>query len=204
MSDPIEFFFEYVSPYAFIAAKQIEEVGACHGREVIWRPVSLGHIWKTVEATNVGPGAIPQKAEYIMMDSGRSARIAGYRMTAPAVFPTDAKLARLAFYVISAKDKELAKNFADGVFDKYWTKSEEITEISHLTDLTDSLGIVAADMEAAASDPNAKAAMIESTDAALKSGAFGMPWFRVGDQVFWGADRVSHIDKYLEFKARQV
>ncbi len=104
MSDPIEFFFEYVSPYAYIAAKQIEEVGARHGREVIWRPVSLGHVWKAIGATNVGPNSLPEKSKYILMDSGRSARIAGLPMAAPAVFPVDAKLARLAFYAISAID----------------------------------------------------------------------------------------------------
>lgn len=202
MSDPIEFYFEYVSPYAFIAAKQIEEIGARHGREVVWRPVSLGHVWKAVNATNVGPGAIPQKSRYIMMDAGRSARIAGYAMAAPAVFPVDAKLARLAFYAISATDKELAKKFADGVFDKYWAKSEEITDAAHLKDLTDRLGIDAAILDSALTDPAAKAAMIASTEAAVESGAFGMPWFKVGDQVFWGADRVSHIDKYLEFKSK--
>ncbi len=59
-------------------------------------------------------------------------------------------------------------------------------------------------MEGALGNADAKAAMIASTEAALESGAFGMPWFRVGDQVFWGADRVSHIDKYIEFKAKQA
>lgn len=125
-------------------------------------------------------------------------------MAKPAVFPVDAKLARLAFYAISAKDKELGKKFATGVFEKYWAKSEEVTQPDHLKRLVDSLGVDTSVLEAALNDSDAKAAMIASTNAAVESGAFGMPWFRVGDQVFWGADRVLHIDKYLEYKASKA
>jgi len=201
MSDPIEFYIEFVSPYVYVAAKEIEEVGKKHGREVIWRPLSLGHVWKAIGAQNVGPGSIPQKSKYVMMDSARSAKLAGLPMAKPAVFPVDAKLARLAFYRIAAKDAELAKKFAFGVMEKFWAKSEEITEVEHLAPLAESLGIDKSDLEAAMSDADAKTAMIASTNEAVESGAFGMPWFKVGDQVFWGADRVSHIDKYLAFKA---
>ncbi|OUR77478.1 hypothetical protein A9Q83_11040 [Alphaproteobacteria bacterium 46_93_T64] len=199
MSEPIEFFFEYVSPFAYIAAKQIEEVGAKHGREVVWRPIGLGHVWKAIGASN--PTSLPQKSNYIMMDSTRSARLAGIPITQPAVFPVDAKLARLAFYSLAKTDTELAKKFANGVFDIFWAKGEEITTLEHLTDLAAALGLDADVLTAALEDQDAKAAMIESTNAAVESGAFGMPWFKVGEQVFWGADRVSHIDQYLADKA---
>ncbi|MFT6556561.1 2-hydroxychromene-2-carboxylate isomerase [Sneathiella sp.] len=201
MSDVIEFFFEYVSPYAYIAAKQIEEVGKKHGKEVIWRPVSLGHVWKSIGATNVGPGAVSQKAQYLMQDSARFAKMAGLEMSKPAVFPVDAKLARLAFYRLSAQDKDLGKAFAQGIFDKFWAKSEEITEPEHLEDLAKELKVDLSEIAEALTDADAKAAMIASTQAAIDCGAFGMPWFKYGEQVFWGADRIPHIDQYLAFKA---
>ncbi|MEH6404493.1 MAG: 2-hydroxychromene-2-carboxylate isomerase [Sneathiella sp.] len=203
MNDPIEFFFEYVSPYAYIAAKQIEEVGKRQGVEVIWRPLSLGHVWKAIGATNVGPNALPQKSKYILMDAGRSAKLAGLPMAPPAVFPVDAKLARLAFYAVSEKDSEMGKKFAEAVFEKFWAKSEEITELSDLEGIAKDLGIDFSLIEGALTNGDAKAAMIASTEAAVESGAFGMPWFRVGKQVFWGADRISHIDQYLGFKAKK-
>lgn len=197
MSDPIIFYCEVASPYAYIAAHTIEAVGTKHDREVLWRPVSLGHIWKAIGASNVGPAAIPQKAKYLLTDSGRAARMAGLPMAKPAVFPVDAKLARLAFYHLNARDPERAKKFMLGVFDKYWAKSEEITTVENLADL----GIETSELEAALADQDAKAAMIEATNAAVDSGAFGMPWFVVGDQVFWGSDRVPHIDQYLAYKS---
>lgn len=201
MSDPIEFFFEYVSPYAYIAAKQIEEVGKRHGVEVIWRPLSLGHVWKAIGATSVGPNALPQKSQYILMDAGRSAKLAGLPMASPAVFPVDAKLARLAFYAISEVDVALGKKFAEAVFEKFWAKSEEVTDASDLEDIAKDLGIDFSLIEGSLVNADAKAAMIASTEAAVESGAFGMPWFRIGSQVFWGADRIPHIDQYLGFKA---
>lgn len=201
MSDPIIFYCEVVSPYAYIGAHTIEKVAAKHGREVLWRPVSLGHIWKAIGATNVGPAAIPAKARYLLTDSGRAAKMAGLPMAKPAVFPVDAKLVRLAFYRLNARDPDLAKKFMLGVFDKYWAKSEEITTVAHLSGLAGELGIETSELEAALEDGDAKAAMIEATNAAVDSGAFGMPWFVVGDQVFWGSDRVPHIDQYLAFKA---
>ncbi|GLQ07730.1 2-hydroxychromene-2-carboxylate isomerase [Sneathiella chinensis] len=197
MSDPIEFFFEFVSPYAYVAAHQINAVGDKHGREVIWRPLSLGHVWKMIGATNVGPGGLQQKSKYIMMDSARSAKLTGLPMAKPAVFPVDAKLARLTYYRLAEKDPAVARKFALGVFDKFWAHSEEITDVAHLADLMKSLDVDPAELDAALGDDAAKAAMIASTQAAVDCGAFGMPWFRVGDQVFWGADRVAHIDQYL-------
>jgi len=203
MSDPIEFFFEYVSPYAYIAAKQIDEVGKRHGVDVIWRPLSLGHVWKAIGATNVGPTATKQRSQYILMDAGRSAKLAGLPMSPPAVFPVDAKLARLAFYAVSEKDTELGKKFAEAVFEKFWAKSEEVTEVSDLEGIAKDLEIDMSLIEGALINADAKAAVIASTEAAVESGAFGMPWFRVGNQVFWGADRVPHIDQYLSFKAKK-
>jgi 2-hydroxychromene-2-carboxylate isomerase len=201
MTLPIEFFVEFSSPYVYIAANQIDEVAAKHGSDVIWRPMSLGHVWKAIGATNVGPASIPEKMNYINMDSGRSAKMAGLPMAKPAVFPIDAKLARLVFYRINRKDPALAKEFAKGVSRRIWAESKEVTAPEHLIDLAKPLGISESDVRGAADDPDAKAAVIASTTAAVEAGCFGVPWFKVGDQVFWGADRIPQIDQYLAFKA---
>ncbi|WP_169568571.1 2-hydroxychromene-2-carboxylate isomerase [Sneathiella limimaris] len=201
MSLPIEFFIEFSSPYVYIAANQIDEIAAKHGSEVIWRPMSLGHVWKAIGAENVGPSSIPQKMNYINMDSGRSAKLAGLPMAKPAVFPIDAKLARLAFYRINRSNPELAKEFAKGVCRRVWAESKEVTAPEHLIELAKSLGIDESEITEAAEDADAKAEVIAATTAAVECGAFGVPWFKVGDQVFWGADRIAHIDQYLAFKA---
>ena len=203
MTITVEFFVEFSSPYNYIAVNQIDEVATKNGVEAIWRPISLGHVWKSIEANNVGPNSIPQKMDYINMDSGRSAKMAGLPMAKPAVFPVDAKLARLIFYRVSRKNTTLAKEFAKGVSRQLWAESKEITTPEHLMELAKSLGISETDVMAAANDTDAKADVIAATTAAVESGCFGVPWFKVGTQVFWGADRIAHIDQYLAFKTKK-
>ncbi|WP_025899858.1 2-hydroxychromene-2-carboxylate isomerase [Sneathiella glossodoripedis] len=203
MGKAIEFFVEFSSPYNYIAVNQIGEVAQRNGVEAIWRPISLGHVWKAIGAQNVGPASIPQKMNYINMDSSRSARMAGLPMAKPAVFPVDAKLARLVFYRINRSDPEKAKEFARGVSRQLWAESREITAPEHLSELAGSLGVSMDEVIAAADDAEAKSAVISATTDAVESGCFGVPWFKVGEQVFWGADRIAHIDQYLAYKSGQ-
>ncbi len=201
MTDVIEFYFEFNSPFAYIAANTIEDVAAKHGVDVSWRPVSLGHIWKAIGATNVGPAGNPVKLKYQAQDSARFAKLAGLPLTRPSVHPVDAKLARLAFYRLSAKDPELGKTFVKTVFDQFWGRGEDITDVEHLSGVMKEIGESEEELTAALTDDAAKKQVIDYTQAAIDSGAFGMPWFKVGDQVFWGADRIPHIDQYLAYKA---
>lgn len=203
MNIPVEFFIEFSSPYNYIAVNQIEKIAKKNGSEAIWRPISLGHVWNAIEANNVGPNSLPQKTNYINMDSGRSAKIAGLPMAKPAAFPVDAKLARLVFYRVNRNDPAMAKEFAKGVSRLLWAESKEITAPEHLMALAKSLGIAESDVAGAADDADAKADVIAATTAAVESGCFGVPWFKVGEQVFWGADRIAHIDQYLAFKAKK-
>lgn len=201
MTDVIEFYFEFNSPFAYIAAHQIEDVASNHDLSVSWRPVSLGHVWKAIGATNVGPAGNPVKLKYQGQDSARFAKLAGLPLKRPENHPVDAKLARLAFYRLAAKDEALGKKFATAVFDQFWARGEDITGVEQLSDIVKELGVDEAELTASLEDAAAKKQMIEFTQAAIDSGAFGMPWFKVGDQVFWGADRISHIDQYLAYKA---
>lgn len=201
MTNVIEFYFEFNSPFAYIAANAIEDVAAKHGATVSWRPVSLGHVWKAIEAVNVGPAGHPVKLKYQARDSARFAELYGLPLTRPAVHPIDAKLARLAFYRLSVKDEELGKRFVKAAFDKFWGRGEDITTADQLSSVMSEIGESDAELAAALEDQNAKKAVIENTQAAVDSGAFGMPWFKVGDEVFWGADRIPHIDLYLASKA---
>ncbi|MEP3244740.1 MAG: 2-hydroxychromene-2-carboxylate isomerase [Sneathiella sp.] len=200
MTNVIEFYFEFNSPFAYIAAHQIEEVAKKHGMEVSWRPISLGHVWKAIGATNVGPAGNPVKLKYQGKDSARFAKLAGLPLNRPAMHPVDAKLARLAFYRLSAKDPALGKSFVKGVFDQFWGRGEDITTADQLAGVMKNLGQDESELEASLSDNEAKTAMIAFTQEAIDSGAFGMPWFKVGDEVFWGADRIPHIDQYLASK----
>ena len=138
MTARITFYFDFVSPNSYIAARGIDDIAAKHTRAVDWRPVSLFHVWDTIDHYPLGkPKA---KARYLVRDFKRSAEIAGLALTMPKPFPLDADLARRSFYRIAARDPELARAFALAVFDRYWAEGEDISTPQQIAANTAALG----------------------------------------------------------------
>jgi 2-hydroxychromene-2-carboxylate isomerase len=195
MAQPLTFYTEFSSPYAYLAAQTIDEMAARHGRDVLWRPVSLGHVFQAIGYT---ADMVPKvKREHSRVDVARCARLSDVPFVRPESFPADAKLARLVFYRLDRRDPDLARRFAFGVFYKFWGEGHDICEPETLVGLGAGLRINAEEIEAAADDAEAKAAMIQHTNAAIESGCFGMPWIVVDGETFWGHDRLDYIDRYL-------
>lgn len=199
MADPIVFYWDFPSPYAYIGANQIEAVAAKHGRNVDWRPVSIGHLWKAIPDRTPFPKI---KMDYMMHDWTRSAQLAGLPIvTTPDPFPTDAKLPRLLFYRLKAQDVAKAKAFALAAYRQYWGEGKDIARPEHLAGLVKPLGIPEAEIAAAAEDAAARQAVLDSTAEAIALKAFGTPTFTVDGEMFWGSDRIDQIDRWLARKA---
>jgi 2-hydroxychromene-2-carboxylate isomerase len=199
MADPIVFYWDFPSPYAYIGANEIEAVAAKHGRSVDWKPVSIGHLWKAIPDRTPFPKI---KMDYMMHDWTRSARLAGLPIvTTPDPFPTDAKLPRLLFYRLKAQDVAKAKAFALAAYRQYWGEGKDIARPEHLAGIVKSLGIPETEIAAAAEDAAARQAVLDSTAEAIALKAFGTPTFMVDGEMFWGSDRIDQIDRWLARKA---
>jgi 2-hydroxychromene-2-carboxylate isomerase len=199
MADPIVFYWDFPSPYAYIGANEIEAVAARHGRSVDWKPVSIGHLWKAIPDRTPFPKI---KMDYMMHDWTRSARLAGLPIvTTPDPFPTDAKLPRLLFYRLKAQDVAKAKAFALAAYRQYWGEGKDIARPEHLAGIVKSLGIPETEIAAAAEDAAARQAVLDSTAEAIALKAFGTPTFMVDGEMFWGSDRIDQIDRWLARKA---
>ena len=133
MPEPVTFYFEFASPYSYLASHRIEEVVAKHGRQVLWRPIRLLEVW---EAIGQDVAAIPKaKLQYIEHDSNRCAQQLGIPFTMPEVFPPDATLARSAFYHVDSRDPPLAKTFAQAVANQYYGEGRDISTPAQLRGL---------------------------------------------------------------------
>lgn len=199
MADPIVFYWDFPSPYAYIGANEIEAVAARHGRSVDWKPVSIGHLWKAIPDRTPFPRI---KMDYMMHDWTRSAQLAGLPIvTTPDPFPTDAKLPRLLFYRLKAQDVAKAKAFALAAYRQYWGEGKDIARPEHLAGIVKSLDIPEAEIAAAAEDAAARQAVLDSTAEAIALKAFGTPTFMVDGEMFWGSDRIDQIDRWLARKA---
>jgi len=195
MPAPIVFYWDFPSPYAYIAANQIEAVARKHGREVDWRPLSLGHLWKSI------PDRVPfpkSKMDYMMHDWERSAQLHDLPIVrTPTPFPTDAKLPRLLFCRLKRQDQARAAAFARAVFRQYWGEGKDIAKPEQLAGILRAEGIPDSELAAAAEDAAARQSVIDATAEAGRLQAFGTPTFIVDGEMFWGADRIDHIDRWL-------
>jgi 2-hydroxychromene-2-carboxylate isomerase len=196
MKDPITFWFDFSSPYSYLASERIDELAAKHGRKVKWRPMMLGAAFKASGMPLLV--TIPLKGDYSKRDFDRSARFLGIPYTFPPKFPIATLAAARGYYWLHGQDCAKAREFAHAVFRAYWVDSRDISETPVVLDIVDRLGIDRDAFAAAIATPEIKDRVKQETDAAIAQGMFGAPYFMVDGEPFWGADRLPQIDKWLE------
>jgi 2-hydroxychromene-2-carboxylate isomerase len=192
MSAAIDFYFDFSSPYGYLASTRIDELAARHGRSVAWRPFLLGAAFKLT-----GQRALteqPMRGPYHERDFVRSARLLGVPFRLPAKFPFFALAASRAFYWLDAGDR--TKALAKAVFRAAFAEGRDVTSISTVAEIAQPLGIEG--LEQGVELPETKARLREATNAAIARGVFGSPFFIVDGEPFWGHDRLTQVDHWLE------
>ena len=193
---PIEFWFDFSSPYSYLASERIDELAAKYGRKVKWRPMMLGAAFKASGLPLLL--SVPLKGEYSKRDLQRSARFLGIPHKFPPAFPVTTLAAARGYYWLHGQDCAQAREFAHAVFRAYWVEGRDIGELSVVLELAAALGIDREAFAAAIATPEIKERVKQETDAAIARGMFGAPYFIVDGEPFWGADRLPQIDRWLE------
>jgi len=196
MTNPLEFYFDFSSPYGYIAAMRIEALAARHGRSVDWRPMMLGAVFKVAGTQPLT--MYPIKGQYSVHDFKRSARQHGIAFNMPASFPMATQAAARAVYWFKRQHPDKAVSFIRAVYAAYFVEGQDISSVSTVLSLGAGLGIDQAALAAGLEDPEIKAYLREVTDDAIhKRGVFGSPFIFVDGEPFWGADRLEMIDEWL-------
>ncbi len=196
MAAPIDFYFDFSSPYGYLASERIEAVGARYGRAVTWRPFLLGAIFKIVGTAPLLD--YPMKGDYSKRDMLRSARHLGIPFRMPSAFPTASLSAARIFYWLADTRPELAKPFASAIYRRYFVDDQPIEPAEHAIEIAVSLGLERNAIAAALQDPAVKARLKTEVDAGIARGVFGSPFVFVDGEPFWGADRFDQIERWLE------
>jgi 2-hydroxychromene-2-carboxylate isomerase len=192
----IEFFWDAASPYTYLAATQIEALAARAGAAVTWRPFLLG---KVFEATgNRMPAAIPAKGKHLFCDVQRWAQHYGVPVVFPKVFPVNSVLALRAG--IAAAGQGRGAEFAKAVMRAYWAEGSDIGQPEAVGAVAAAIGLDAAALLAGAQEQPVKDQLRANTEEAVRRGAFGAPTFFVGEQMFWGNDRLVLLEEFLRGK----
>jgi 2-hydroxychromene-2-carboxylate isomerase len=185
----IEFWYEFGSTYSYPAAMRIERLAADACVALRWRPFLLGPILKQQGLNDSPFNIFAAKGRYMWRDLARICRAEGLELTLPPVrFPQNGlKAARLA--LIGALEG-WAPAFTRAVFTANFAEQKDISDDATLNRILSALGIDAESAFAAAGTAENKDALKRQTEEAAARGLFGAPSFTIGDELFWGNDRL--------------
>lgn len=192
---PVEFYFDFSSPYGFFAAHRIDAIAKAHGRAVEWRPILLGLVFE-VSGGRPLP-SIPMKGDYARIDFARTARFHGIAWRQPSKFPISGQAACRAFYWLAAQDPQTANRLALALFKAYFADDRDISSPQVTVDVAAEMGIAGPALAEALSDPAVKERPRVETQRAIERGVFGSPHFIVDGEPFWGNDRLDQIERWL-------
>lgn len=195
MPEPIDFYFDFSSPYGYLASTRIDGIAAKHGRRVLWRPFLLGAAFKTTAQKPLVEQ--PLRGDYHRHDFARSARLFGVPFRLPDPFPFAAVAPSRAFYWLADRDPEKAKALARAVFHTAFGEGRAVTSAEFVAALAEPIGVDRTGLLAALADPAVKQRLRTETDAAIARGAFGSPFIVVDGEPFWGSDRLDQVDRWL-------
>ncbi|HET9820839.1 MAG TPA: 2-hydroxychromene-2-carboxylate isomerase [Burkholderiaceae bacterium] len=196
MKAPIDFYFDFSSPYSYIASEWVEAVAARHGRGVRWHAILLGATFQAAELKS--PVAYPLKREYSIRDFARSARFAGLPYVLPGRFPIPTQnAARIFWWLHDGGQPERAVAWAHAGLRAYFTQGSDLADPAALRGVIAAAGLDVAAAEAATADPVWKERLKRENDAAIAAGVFGAPFFIVDGEPFWGNDRRAQIEAWL-------
>ena len=193
MAPRLEFFFDYVSPFAYLANSQVPALVERTGAELVYRPMLLGGVMQA--SGNSPPFTVPAKGRYSGIESQRWARRYGLPLEPNSHFPVKTILPLRAALVLLENGG--FREYHEGVFRSMWTEGANIGEAEVLTSVLEKAGCDAAHVLGRCADPAIKDALKANTAEAVERGAFGAPTFFVGDEMFFGNDRLDFVEEAL-------
>ena len=195
MAAPIDFYFEFASPYGYLASLRIGSIAAAYERDLVWRPIMLG---AALKATGTGPNMqVPMKGPYLLRDAPRFARMLDVPFALPPVMPMNSLAASRAYWWLFDQDRDMAEALAQTVYHAHWGEGRDVSSPEQVAEIAETLGIGRADLLEAVQDPAVKARLKAETDRSLERGVFGSPFIFVDEEPFWGADRLDQVERWL-------
>jgi len=196
MSSKIDFYFDFYSPYGYLASLRIDEIAARHGRRVNWKPFMLG---ATFSITGHQPLIdTPMMADYTLLDLQRSARLQAANFRMPDDYPKAALSCSRAYYLLVDEQPEQAVALAKAIYKAIFGEGKDGTRIELIAELARNLEIDAEALVPAMQTQPIKDRLKAETQAAINRGVFGSPFIFIGDEPFWGNDRLDQLDRWLE------
>jgi 2-hydroxychromene-2-carboxylate isomerase len=192
---PIEFYFDPISPFAYLGSIQIERLAARLGRPVEWKPVLIGVTILKVMGLKPLPDT-PLKGPYLKRDAIRLAEYFDVPFRYHGLTGINSLAALRAFVVLKERDAGLAKSLAQKIFSRLWARGLDITGADDVAEEAKDLGIDVPALLRDIETDHAKNALKQQVDAAIQAGVFGVPYFVVDGEPIWGVDRMWMVEHW--------
>ena len=197
MSKTVEFLFDFGSPASYLAYKRVPQMAERTGAHVDYVPMLLGGVFKATG--NASPATVPAKGRWMNADLARWAARYGTEFNSNPFFPINTlHLMRGATGLI---DDVRFMTYCDFVFDAMWREPKNLGDPAELTPVLRRAGIEAEDFRALVERDDVKERLKATTEACVARGVFGAPTFFVGDQMFFGQDRMDFVEDALKAPA---
>jgi 2-hydroxychromene-2-carboxylate isomerase len=193
MGKRLEFFFDFGSPASYLAYKRMPALAARTGAEVAYTPMLLGGVFKATG--NASPASVPAKGRWMNSDLRRWAQRHGTAFNRNPFFPINTlHLMRGATGLI---DDPRFMAYCDAVFDAMWRDPKNLGEPSELAPVLERAGVGVDEFRALVEREDVKDRLKTTTERAVERGVFGAPSFFVGEEMFFGQDRMDFVEEAL-------
>lgn len=195
MTKTVEFLFDLGSPYSYLAWYQLPKVAQAHGARVVYTPVLLGGIFQATG--NASPASVPAKARYLDADLQRWARAWGLQIASNPAFPINTLALMRGAVAMQMRGEEEFQRYLRAIFSAMFEHPRNLNQPAEIGVVLVDAGFDAAQFMAQIADQAVKDRLKENTAQAVARGVFGAPTFFVGDEMFWGQDRLHFVEQAL-------
>jgi len=192
MTKSFDFYFDFISPYSFLAYKKLKSLNKNNNININYKPILLGGLHKLGDIT--APAFNERKMKNIKNDCELVAKKNTIEFKWNNKFPVNSLNLMRGYLVLS---KELKKKFFDLCFDAYWKDNVDLSDKKNLENVLDNCSINKDTFFKDIQDQKIKDELKQLTESAFKKDIFGAPTFVVNNQIFWGQDRLDYaLDEY--------
>ncbi len=197
MPKSFEFLFDFGGPNSYLAHKLLPDLCVRTGAEVVYVPILLGGLFKLTnnQAPMLRYAETPAKQRYEMLEFDRFVKAHAIPFKMNPRFPIN------SLYVmrgaIAAQRIGCFAPYVNAIMTAMWSDGADISDVDVVRDVLNKAGLDSSALLALAEDPEVKAELIANTEAAAKRGAFGVPTFFVGEDMFWGKERLAQVEEAL-------
>lgn len=203
MSRRIEFFYDVSSPWTYLAFVNVQALAREEGAEIVWRPFLVGGVFNAVNPTmyRMRENPVPARDAWVKQDLQAWARLAGLKINfPPAVFPVNSVKALRGLLWAKTQgegDQGREVELATAFFELYWAEDKDISQDEVVAEAARRASLDPARLAQAITEPGVKEQLKANTDEVIARGGFGSPTMFIGDEMFFGNDRLPLVREAL-------